>query len=375
MDLLFDSPLGSGSSAEVWLATDPAGRRVAVKFFRGNTPDIIEDEAARHARTLARVDHPAVVRLYALERQSHPDDGSDRLAVIMECVEGISLSRCTRDFSATETIVVIDEIVAGLDAFHAAGLIHGDLHDGNIMITPNGAKIIDPLCTHSLREVGTRAAEANRHEDVRQLAGILRHVLEKNLIARRISAKIHDGYCDAVGRAKNPIDVKKSFQYVLNVLRAATAPMPEVDPQSLKWYFLYDEHPGHRVDTYIEPISPDGLKIVRVLLRGYMDFESNARYLCCYVPEDSDVERIVFGLIHGVEKILTIFDGVEMVVSHKSGTDPPRLLSELQFTGRVFFYLENRLNSEQRERMAAFARARGLFPHIRDVTYAEERNL
>jgi serine/threonine protein kinase len=374
MDLYYDSPLGRGSSAEVWLATDSTQRRVAVKFFRGNTPDIVEEEAERHARALGRVDHSAVVRLYALERQTHPDDGSERLAVIMEYVHGMSLSRCARDFSAIEAVAIVDEIVAGLEAFHAAGLVHGDLHEGNIMITATGAKIIDPLCTHSLREVGTRAAEANKQEDIRQLAGIVRHVLEKNPIARRISSRVHSSYCDAIARAKVPIDVKKSFQYVLHIIHATATPTVDVDPQSLNWYFLYDEHPGHRVDTHLDPVSSDGLRTIRVLLRGYMDFDSNARYLCCYVPDDPEVEGVALGLIDGVQTLLTVFDGTEMTMSHESGADPPRSLSELQFTGRVFLYLERRLTVEQRQRIEQLARQKRLYPHVRDVTYAEMRN-
>ena len=85
MELEFDSKLGRGAFADVWLARDSLGRKVAVKFFNDTTPSQAEQNALNHAKALARVEHPAVVRILALERQPHPESNVECLAIVMEC--------------------------------------------------------------------------------------------------------------------------------------------------------------------------------------------------------------------------------------------------------------------------------------------------
>lgn len=76
-------------------------------------------------------------------------------------------------------------------------------------------------------------------------------------------------------------------------------------------------------------------------------------------------------LIRGIDQLLQIFDGVELTLSHQSGTDPPRSSKELQFTRRLFLYLDTALSPSDRRIRAEAATAAGLYVHIRDSSYAD----
>lgn len=145
-------PLGQGGFAPVWLADEVAGnavlRQAAVKLFAldrgGEARSAIIDEAAR----LSRLEHPNIVRFYAL-----PID--ERLGVVglaMEHVAGKSLAELLMErqtLPAREVIDVGIAIASTLVAIHGAGIVHRDIHTGNVMVneaflgSPAAYKLID----------------------------------------------------------------------------------------------------------------------------------------------------------------------------------------------------------------------------------------
>ncbi len=86
MQLEFHEKLGRGAFAHVWRATDALGRSVAVKFFSEPTASQAAQQALTHARALARVNHPAVVRVLAVEEQPHPETNEQVQAVVMDLI-------------------------------------------------------------------------------------------------------------------------------------------------------------------------------------------------------------------------------------------------------------------------------------------------
>jgi hypothetical protein len=85
----------------------------------------------------------------------------------------------------------------------------------------------------------------------------------------------------------------------------------------LRWYFDHDPFPGHRIDTTMQLATASGAQAETVGVRGYADFDSNSKYLACFVPETAQPLPVCLALVNGVATLLTMFDGVEMVLSHR----------------------------------------------------------
>lgn len=188
MELTYDKSVGMGLYAEVWRATDVIGRVVAVKFFQ-NAGSREEKYALTHAAVLARVKHPSVVQLFAVESQPHPETDTPQTAIIMEYIDGASLEKTQNlPMDATEALGL--DMIRAVAAIHRHGAVHGDLHSGNVMIADGRATLIDMLYTHSLAEVGTRLANANREQDIRELVRLLHLALSRTPAAVQFSSRI-----------------------------------------------------------------------------------------------------------------------------------------------------------------------------------------
>jgi energy-coupling factor transporter ATP-binding protein EcfA2 len=115
-------------------------RQVALKLF-------VLDEAQRErtldeARRLCQVEHPSVVRFYALAQ----DERRRVLGLAMEHVAGSSLDRLLdeRGPLAVELVQKVGVAVASaLGAVHAAGLVHRDIKPANVIDAGGLFKLID----------------------------------------------------------------------------------------------------------------------------------------------------------------------------------------------------------------------------------------
>jgi predicted Ser/Thr protein kinase len=136
--------LAMGGMSVLFVAYDSTlGREVAVKVLN---EDYSDDETRvaqfeREARLTAAVSHPNVVRVYTVGR------AFGRYFIAMELVSGRSLEVVMDERGAlpeAEIMPIALQVVAGLRAAHAAGLIHRDIKPGNILIEESGtAKIVD----------------------------------------------------------------------------------------------------------------------------------------------------------------------------------------------------------------------------------------
>lgn len=207
-DFTYEEQLGRGVAGQVWLARDPHGRRFALKFFSDATADFRERSALEHASALIRVHHPAVVKVLKVQRLGHPDTGEDQLAVVMEYVEGRALSLYGDPIPLPRAVKFASQLAEGLQAIHDAGLVHGDMHSGNVIIGAESAKIVDILYTHSMAAVGPGTRAKTRQEDVRDFARILRNLLEQVV---GIDPDALAGAYYTADRGATPGDVLSSF--------------------------------------------------------------------------------------------------------------------------------------------------------------------
>src|SRR5690606_23536651 len=109
------------------LAVDPQGRPVALKrlSLHGSAAELAAARARvrREAEVLARLDHPAIVRLLDVL-----DDGDD-VVLVMAHLGGGSLADRVREsgpLTPAELQAIADALLPALAAAHRAGVVHRD---------------------------------------------------------------------------------------------------------------------------------------------------------------------------------------------------------------------------------------------------------
>ncbi|MBK7143552.1 MAG: protein kinase [bacterium] len=136
------SPLGAGGMGEVYLAKDTRlDRTVAIKVLPphvASNPDL-RLRFEREAKAISSLNHPNICSLFDVGNQ----DGLDYL--VMEHLQGETLAaRLERGpLPTAEALTYATQIADALDKAHRQGLIHRDLKTLNVMLTKNGAKLLD----------------------------------------------------------------------------------------------------------------------------------------------------------------------------------------------------------------------------------------
>jgi serine/threonine protein kinase len=136
------APLGAGGMGEVYRAQDPRlGRDVAIKVLPADVSADPEVRARfeREARTISQLNHPHICTLFDVGHQG----GIDYL--VMELLEGETLAhRLDRGaLPVPEVLALGRQVSEALERAHRAGVVHRDLKPGNVMLTRNGAKLMD----------------------------------------------------------------------------------------------------------------------------------------------------------------------------------------------------------------------------------------
>ena len=138
------SALGAGGMGEVYKARDTRlDRTVAVKVL---PPDLAADSERRlrferEARAVAALSHPHICVVHDVGR-----DG-DVEYLVMEYLDGETLAarleRTKGPLPLEQTLRIGGEIADALDKAHRAGILHRDLKPANIILTREGAKLLD----------------------------------------------------------------------------------------------------------------------------------------------------------------------------------------------------------------------------------------
>jgi hypothetical protein len=138
--------IGRGGMGVVWLATDEVlDRRVAVKevTFPPGLPheeqETLRRRTLREARTNARLNHPNVVGVFDIV------EDEDRPWIVMEYIPSRSLAETVRadgPFTPRRTAEIGLQLLSGLRAAHAAGVLHRDVKPSNVLLAEDGRVVL-----------------------------------------------------------------------------------------------------------------------------------------------------------------------------------------------------------------------------------------
>jgi serine/threonine-protein kinase len=143
--------LGRGGMGDVYVAWDERlNRKVALKSIRHEHRLNPEARArfVREARMLSQLHHPNICQIHDFI------EGTDADFLVLELIDGRSLSRAMRDGLSYKRKLHIAEQIAGvLVAAHEKGVIHRDLKPDNVMLMDGDVvKVLDFGLSRSLGE-------------------------------------------------------------------------------------------------------------------------------------------------------------------------------------------------------------------------------
>ncbi|UGT45128.1 serine/threonine protein kinase [Nocardia yamanashiensis] len=193
--------LGAGGMGAVFLARHPQlSRPVALKVLTGDGDEEGRARFLREAELAARLQHPNVVGVL--------DRGvcDERLWIAMQFVPGGDAAAAARQGLSPERAVhIVTEAARGLDAAHAAGLLHRDVKPANILVSaqedgPDRVLVTDFGIARAIEQHTALTAEGmvlatlayaapeqleagpiDHHADVYALGGTLYHLLTRSI--------------------------------------------------------------------------------------------------------------------------------------------------------------------------------------------------
>ena len=134
--------LGQGGMGDVYQGFDETlARRVALKILHPDTR--LDTEARtrliREARTLSKLDHPNICRIYDFIEDGESD------VLVLELIDGRTLEQALNDgLPAAEKLRIARDVASVLVTAHRAGILHRDLKPENVMLTKSGeVKVLD----------------------------------------------------------------------------------------------------------------------------------------------------------------------------------------------------------------------------------------
>jgi eukaryotic-like serine/threonine-protein kinase len=128
--------VGQGGSGRCRLARDALlGRTVVVKAVPAASGSVL-----REAKAAGQLNHPNIVTVHDVV------ETTEATYLVMEHAEGGSLQAVLERGPVPHDHAkrILDDILAGLEAAHARGIVHGDLKPANILLAADGrAKLAD----------------------------------------------------------------------------------------------------------------------------------------------------------------------------------------------------------------------------------------
>jgi len=151
--------LGAGGMGVVYAAWDERlERRVALKQIRPEGADDPRrrERFRREARAVAKLDHPAIVRIHDLLETPEGD------WLVLQYVEGVTLAERLRQgpLAPEQVVSLARDVLSALEAAHAQGVLHRDLKTENVILAHSGRAMVLDFGLAKLYAPGSPASGA-----------------------------------------------------------------------------------------------------------------------------------------------------------------------------------------------------------------------
>jgi serine/threonine-protein kinase len=221
--------LGRGGMGAVFLAQDlRLGRTVAIKVLR---PELASESAfvgrfEREARIAARLDHPNIIPIYAVE------EVDDLHYFVMKHIAGKSLDELLtgKPMPLEHCRQILWQAACGLGHAHQRGVIHRDVKPPNIMIDESGHAIITDF------GISKALQQDTQYTSTGQMIGTPRYISPEQAQSLELDGRSDQyslavvGYQMLVGRLPLVADSVHALMYkhIYEVPASARAVRPEI---------------------------------------------------------------------------------------------------------------------------------------------------
>lgn len=181
--------LGHGGMGIVYLAREVRlDRDVALKVIRSELADDdrFRDRFRAESRTAASIEHPRVVTVFGAGER----DGL--LYVAMRYVPGRDLGQLISGrgaLSASDAASLVAEVADGLDAVHAAGLVHRDVKPANVLVGEPGPHDDGPMAYLTDFGLAKIAASTSGLTATGEVIGTVDYMAPEQIEGRRVDAR------------------------------------------------------------------------------------------------------------------------------------------------------------------------------------------
>jgi DNA-binding beta-propeller fold protein YncE/tRNA A-37 threonylcarbamoyl transferase component Bud32 len=184
--LVIEQEIGRGGMGVIYRVRDPELDRIrALKVLAAERSREAEfrERFRRESRQAAAIEHEHVVPVY----RAGEEEG--RLFLLMRFVDGPSLADLLANggrLPLDQTVGLIDQVAAGLDAAHAAGLVHRDVKPANILLEQTGSEWRAFLGDFGISKLTADAADLT---STGQFVGTVDYVAPEQLEGGRVDAR------------------------------------------------------------------------------------------------------------------------------------------------------------------------------------------
>jgi serine/threonine protein kinase len=250
--------LGEGTFGSVYRVYHAVSdREYAMKIFR--TPGVGLEDARREFATLADLQHPRIARVWHAGLLRHSQEGAlAQYFLLTDYVAGQPLQRLleTQRPAPVEAVRIICDVLRALEYMHSRQFVHRDIKPSNLVVSPDGAWLIDFNIAASAAHDEPAGAGTPRYAppDVATCAAQpSRDLFAAGVVLYELLTGVHPYEGRPLpGRApRNPLDDQPRLtQAMAGVLRRAVA------PQSADRFATASEFLA-ALGTIEEPLLPD----------------------------------------------------------------------------------------------------------------------